>query len=152
MSFTLTADQNAHREEMVAFAQEELGADLRERDRTETFARADWERCAAKGILGSHVPTAFGGQGLDALRTVGWFTALYPLRLALPAGLDGGACLDAVKSRLRDISDGGIAYGALRYLGAPGDDRGALKARPPSPVLFNYLGQWRSSPSRRRWC
>jgi alkylation response protein AidB-like acyl-CoA dehydrogenase len=54
----------------IAFAREALGQELRERDRTGTFRRDDWARCGAEGILGSHVPVAYGGQGLSAVATV----------------------------------------------------------------------------------
>ncbi len=88
---------------------------------------------------------------LDALRTVGWLASLYPVHLALPATADDGDCLNAVKSRLRGIPNGGVAYGALRYLGDSPDIRAVLESQPPSPLLFNYLGQWRRSTSPDAW-
>jgi alkylation response protein AidB-like acyl-CoA dehydrogenase len=70
MRFSFTETQDARRSDIVAFAQRDLAATLRECDRTGTFPRDDWDRCAAKGILGSHVPPEYGGQGLDAVSTV----------------------------------------------------------------------------------
>lgn len=70
MSLSFNDAQLALREQTIAFARDELGADLREHDRDGTFARADWQRCAARGVLGSHVPEAYGGAGLDAVSTL----------------------------------------------------------------------------------
>ncbi|MES2740502.1 MAG: amino acid adenylation domain-containing protein [Pseudomonadota bacterium] len=75
---------------------------------------------------------------LDVSRTVGWFTTLYPVHLALPAGGAEAQLIQAVKEQMRAIPEHGFGYGALRYLA--GAD-GALAGRPRSPVLFNYLGR-----------
>ena len=85
------------------------------------------------------------------LRTVGWFTSLYPVYLSLPVGSAGTDYLKAVKARLRDIPNGGVAYGALRYLGSSTEIRSSLDSAPPSPLLFNYLGQWRRNISADAW-
>jgi len=71
---------------------------------------------------------------LDVSRTVGWFTTLYPVHLALPAGADDGQTIQTVKEQMRAIPEHGFGHGALRYLAA-------MEARPSSPVLFNYLGR-----------
>jgi alkylation response protein AidB-like acyl-CoA dehydrogenase len=63
-------DQLALRERTIEFAQTHLGHDLLERDRTGSFRREDWVQCGAEGILGAHVPTAYGGRGLSAVETV----------------------------------------------------------------------------------
>src|SRR6185295_4696061 len=59
---------------------------------------------------------------LDVSRTVGWFTALYPVRLDLAGTAEGsgagpGGALRAVKERLRAIPNRGLGFGLLRYLG-----------------------------------
>ncbi|GGR87730.1 hypothetical protein GCM10010252_28150 [Streptomyces aureoverticillatus] len=74
---------------------------------------------------------------IDLSRTVGWFTSLYPVALAVPDG-DWGTALKAVKEQLRSVPDRGIGYGALRYLA--GDDR--LTGVPTAAVSFNYLGRF----------
>jgi alkylation response protein AidB-like acyl-CoA dehydrogenase len=76
MNFSFTEEQGALRDQTLEFARAELGADLRARDREATFSRADWERCAARGVLGSHIPQCYGGQGLDAVTTVMLLEAL----------------------------------------------------------------------------
>ncbi|ORB65973.1 non-ribosomal peptide synthetase, partial [Mycolicibacterium tusciae] len=82
--------------------------------------------------------------GVDLSRTVGWFTAKYPVSLAVD-GLrwaqvvtgDGalGAVIKDAKEQLRALPDS-LTYGLLRYLNddvdLPGDD--------PS-IGFNYLGR-----------
>lgn len=68
--FSLNEAQRAKRDEIVDFARRELGHDLADDDRAARFPRHDWARCAAKGILASHVPEAYGGRGLDAVTTV----------------------------------------------------------------------------------
>ncbi len=70
MDFSFTEDQLARRERTIDFARRELGDDLLERDRSRTFARDDWDRCGAEGILASHVPEQYGGRGLDAVTTI----------------------------------------------------------------------------------
>ncbi len=70
MQLSFNDEQLARREQIVEFARAELGSRLRDHDRAGTFPREDWEHCGAKGILGSHVPQEYGGQGLDAVTTV----------------------------------------------------------------------------------
>ena len=76
---------------------------------------------------------------VDLSRTVGWFTALHPVRLDPRQTAEPGAALKWIKERLRRVP--GLGYGLLRYL-APRDEAVAELARRPAPaVLFNYLGQ-----------
>ncbi|MCR3750885.1 non-ribosomal peptide synthase/polyketide synthase [Lentzea californiensis] len=78
--------------------------------------------------------------GADLSRTVGWFTTLYPVRLALPD--DGATWRDVVKAvrrQLRTVPGNGFGFGALRHLGTP-DARERLRGEGPQ-VVFNYLGQ-----------
>ena len=70
MDSSLTEDQLTRREHVIEFARNELGNDLLARDRARMFARDDWDRCGAEGVLGSHVPQEYGGGGLDAVTTV----------------------------------------------------------------------------------
>jgi amino acid adenylation domain-containing protein/non-ribosomal peptide synthase protein (TIGR01720 family) len=81
-------------------------------------------------------------EDVDLSRTVGWFTALYPVRLT-PAA-EYGASIKAIKEQLRAVPDKGVGYGLLRYLGQP-ETRSTLAALPEGAVLFNYLGQFDQS-------
>jgi amino acid adenylation domain-containing protein/non-ribosomal peptide synthase protein (TIGR01720 family) len=78
---------------------------------------------------------------LDLSRTVGWFTALFPVLLSLRPEAGPGEALKAVKERLRALPARGLGYGALRYLGADPELSAALAALPQAELSFNYLGQ-----------
>jgi amino acid adenylation domain-containing protein/FkbM family methyltransferase/non-ribosomal peptide synthase protein (TIGR01720 family) len=73
------------------------------------------------------------GDSLDLSRTVGWFTAVYPLVFA-PA-VDASPA-EVVRRTVAAVPQVGAGFGALRYLA--GDAQ--LSAIPRSPVLFNFLG------------
>jgi amino acid adenylation domain-containing protein/non-ribosomal peptide synthase protein (TIGR01720 family) len=77
---------------------------------------------------------------LDLSRTVGWFTALYPVLLDLRGAAAPGAALKAVKERLRSVPQRGVPFGLLRSLGE-GEAAARLRALPAPGVIFNYLGQ-----------
>ncbi|MGS0897008.1 amino acid adenylation domain-containing protein [Burkholderia stagnalis] len=86
---------------------------------------------------------------VDLSRTVGWFTSLYPVKLA-PQGEPGDA-LKRVKESLRNVPQRGLGFGLLKYLGTD-SDRAALSDATPSSVVFNYLGQFdRSFASETGW-
>ncbi|WP_304117836.1 non-ribosomal peptide synthetase, partial [Mycolicibacterium bacteremicum] len=81
---------------------------------------------------------------IDLSRTVGWFTAKYPVALDIPAVTWAqvcagdpalGAVLKHTKEQLRAHPDG-LGYGLLRYLRADVDLDGAEPA-----IGFNYLGR-----------
>ncbi|MDP9795023.1 amino acid adenylation domain-containing protein/non-ribosomal peptide synthase protein (TIGR01720 family) [Catenuloplanes nepalensis] len=91
--------------------------------------------------------------GADLTRTVGWFTTIYPVRLATGgAGLaaaetDPGRAAEAVKATaaaLGTVPDHGIGYGLLRELAR----HPALTAAPRPWIAFNYLGRIGGAPDR----
>lgn len=95
------------------------------------------------------VPVQLEGHGREALfddldltRSVGWFTAAYPVRLMPAEGL--GATIQAIKAQLRAVPHKGLGYGVLRYLAEPGL-RAACAALPEAAISFNYLGQFDQS-------
>ena len=75
----------------------------------------------------------------DISRTVGWFTTIFPVVLALEPNLNPGDALKRIKEQLRRIPNRGIGYGLLRYLTQDADVQ-SLEAF-SADVLFNYLGQ-----------
>jgi amino acid adenylation domain-containing protein/non-ribosomal peptide synthase protein (TIGR01720 family) len=75
---------------------------------------------------------------LNLSRTVGWFTAIYPVLLEVPNGAGPGDALKSIKEQLRSIPRRGISYGLLRYLSA---EKAEMRAFPDAEVIFNYLGQ-----------
>ncbi|MFB8237929.1 non-ribosomal peptide synthase/polyketide synthase [Kitasatospora purpeofusca] len=88
-------------------------------------------------------------EGVDLTRTVGWLTAMYPVRIDL-AGVDTAQALaggpataraaKAVKEQLRRIPDHGLGYGLLRYLDPQSSERLAGGAEPQ--LAFNYFGRF----------
>ncbi|VEG55906.1 peptide synthetase [Mycolicibacterium aurum] len=86
------------------------------------------------------------GEQFDLSRTVGWFTAIAPVRLAGASATspeDFVAALARVKETLRTVPDGGVGYGQLRYCNPR--TAAALSRLPAPQLLFNYLGRWNSS-------
>nr|WP_006241247.1 non-ribosomal peptide synthetase [Mycolicibacterium tusciae] len=84
------------------------------------------------------------GPGFDLSRTVGWFTAKYPVSLTVEGlrwsqVVAGEAALGPVvknaKEQLRALPDG-LTYGLLRYLNAD-----VNLAGPDPSIGFNYLGR-----------
>ncbi|MFC4101260.1 amino acid adenylation domain-containing protein [Paenibacillus xanthanilyticus] len=74
-------------------------------------------------------------EDADVGRTVGWFTALYPV--ALPRDGDLAARIKAAKDTLRRVPRGGIGFGVLA------EHRNAFPAYSRrKPVRFNYLGDF----------
>ncbi|MEM7539193.1 MAG: condensation domain-containing protein [Chloroflexota bacterium] len=95
----------------------------------------------------SSVSIKFESHGRQALfetvnlnRTVGWFTSTYPLTIPQFYG-------SAVKrirytlEQLRQVTDGGISFGALRYFHPDKAVRTQFEALPVPWVTYNYLGQ-----------
>jgi len=72
------------------------------------------------------------------VRTVGWFTSLFPVVFA--AQEDAAETLRAVQRNLRSLPRSGIGYGILRYL-QEGTVSENLRATPAAAILFNYLGE-----------
>jgi len=68
---------------------------------------------------------------VDLSRTVGWFTALYPMLLDAGDAVTPAEVLRIVKEQLREVPMRGLGYGIVR----------PRIASEPAPVLFNYMGQ-----------
>ncbi|MGX5725422.1 non-ribosomal peptide synthase/polyketide synthase [Metapseudomonas otitidis] len=77
-------------------------------------------------------------ETLDLSRTVGWFTSMFPVRLAPAEGL--GDSVRAIQGQLAAIPNKGIGYGVLRHLGDAALGQ-RLAGLPQARVTFNYLGQ-----------
>ncbi|MFJ7906031.1 amino acid adenylation domain-containing protein [Kitasatospora sp. NPDC096204] len=88
-------------------------------------------------------------EGVDLHRTAGWFTSVYPVRLApgapdwsevTAAGPELGRALGRVKEQLRAVPDNGIGFGLLRHLNP---ETAAVLADCADPQIeFNYLGRF----------
>ncbi|MBU2215843.1 MAG: amino acid adenylation domain-containing protein, partial [Gammaproteobacteria bacterium] len=74
---------------------------------------------------------------LDLSQSVGWFTSLYPVVLQAADGW--AATIKATKEQLRQVPNGGLGYGLLKYL------QGAELPALDEALLFNYLGRVEAS-------
>jgi amino acid adenylation domain-containing protein/non-ribosomal peptide synthase protein (TIGR01720 family) len=75
---------------------------------------------------------------IDLSRTIGWFTAIYPVRLAFSEDLS--RCIKQVKEALRNVPHEGLGYGLLRHC-APSALREQANTWPRPTVTLNYLGR-----------
>ncbi|CAB4893709.1 unannotated protein [freshwater metagenome] len=113
---------------------------------------------ATRGVAGAGAPVLVDLEGhgredvfedVDVARTLGWFTTVFPVRLApgsvdWASFVDGGAAagdaLRRVKEGLRAFPDRGLGHGVLRHLDPVTRDELAAPGDPQ--VLFNYLGRF----------
>ncbi len=79
---------------------------------------------------------------IDLSRTVGWFTAVYPLKIDIEHTNSQLDALKKVKEQLRLVPKHGIGYGLLRYLSEDDAVRERLAAMAEPHIIFNYLGQF----------
>ncbi|NER81452.1 MAG: hypothetical protein F6K42_18170 [Leptolyngbya sp. SIO1D8] len=77
---------------------------------------------------------------IDLSRTVGQFTTVFPIRLAIKQGASLGEALKTVKEQLRSVPNQGLGYGALRYLHGQQEVSEQLQKLQPE-VSFSYLGE-----------
>jgi non-ribosomal peptide synthase protein (TIGR01720 family) len=86
---------------------------------------------------------------MDLSRTVGWFTAAYPLRLdasgvdlgeAAAGGAAAGALVKRVKEQVQAVPGDGLGHGLLRHLNP--ETAPVLEALPAPQIGFNYLGRF----------
>jgi non-ribosomal peptide synthase protein (TIGR01720 family) len=78
-------------------------------------------------------------MSLDLSRTVGWFTAMFPVLLP-PCQPDALLYLMEVKEAIREYVGVSSHYGIWRYLAAD-----KPTPAPPADVCFNYLGQFQAA-------
>lgn len=79
---------------------------------------------------------------IDLSRTIGWFTSIFPVRIAVGTAQTVAGMLECVKQQLQMIPGKGIGYGLLRYLSGDRSVREHLRNLPQSQIVFNYLGQF----------
>ncbi len=89
--------------------------------------------------------------GVDLSRTIGWFTAQYPVTLTSTDSDDAGL-IKATKETLRSVPNGGVGYGALRYL----HQLPELVRQAEPAYIFNYIGHTSTDGGelfrRLSWC
>ncbi|MEU0088909.1 amino acid adenylation domain-containing protein, partial [Streptomyces sp. NPDC006274] len=111
-----------------------------------TVAVAEWRRRRGQDTAGGLLLDLEGHgraetDGTDLSRTVGWFTALHPVRLPAGSWQDPSGAVRDVKERLRAVPDSGLGYGLLRHLNP--QTALALAGLPAPQIGFNYLGRFR---------
>ena len=80
-------------------------------------------------------------SNVDLSRTIGWFTAAYPVTLNVGYSMPEADSIKSVKETLRAVPGDGIGYGALRYLMKDA----SLVSDPTPPIIFNYLSRVRDT-------
>lgn len=84
---------------------------------------------------------------IDLSRTVGWFTALFPVSLRVGGSAHAGKALCRVKEELRRVPNNGLGYGVLRYLSDDESLKASLTGKGLPQLVFNYLGRFGQSLS-----
>jgi amino acid adenylation domain-containing protein/non-ribosomal peptide synthase protein (TIGR01720 family) len=74
-------------------------------------------------------------EALDTSRTIGWFSAIYPVMFVYKENI--GELIKSVKEALRRVPQNGIGYGINRFLSDEADRTVKL-----SEIRLNYLGQF----------
>ena len=82
--------------------------------------------------------------GFDLSRTVGWFTAVFPVRFDLSSASSAEHAIEIVLNAMRAVPYNGIGYGLLKY---PPRGTSRMSNRHASAVSFNYLGRAHESDS-----
>ncbi|KEK25307.1 non-ribosomal peptide synthetase [Bacillus gaemokensis] len=84
-------------------------------------------------------------ENLDLTRTVGWFTAIYPVLLEVQKDRNLTYNMRAIKERLRGIPNKGVGYGILKYMTSQQlKDSYDLQFNQHPEISFNYLGEIKS--------
>ncbi|MCP4154056.1 MAG: amino acid adenylation domain-containing protein, partial [bacterium] len=79
-------------------------------------------------------------EDIDITRTVGWFTATYPVILDMTHTHHLAYQIRSIKENLRRVPNKGIGYGILKYL-TPEHLKKKMEYRLKPCISFNYLGQ-----------
>jgi amino acid adenylation domain-containing protein/non-ribosomal peptide synthase protein (TIGR01720 family) len=82
---------------------------------------------------------------VDLSRTVGWLTAVHPVRLASDGGVAG---VRAIKEQLRAVPGHGLGHGVLRSLAGDPETRRRVDAAASAALVFRYTGQHRDAEAR----
>ena len=80
-------------------------------------------------------------NNINIERTVGWFTAIYPVVLDFSGAEDIDAAIKNTKETLHLVPNGGIGYGILKYL-TNDEYKTNFKGKLDPQISFNYLGSF----------
>lgn len=81
-----------------------------------------------------------GLSNLNIIRTIGWFTSIYPVLLDMTNKDDYRYLIKNTKESLRKIPNKGIGYSILKYI-TPSEKRTLNLSNKKIQVAFNYNGQ-----------
>lgn len=88
-------------------------------------------------------------KDIDITRTIGWFTAEYPVVLEIKKAEEVSYTIKTIKETLRRVPKNGIGYGILKYLNNEvGND---LKYGCKPQISFNYLGDFEEEISSKQF-
>ena len=90
-------------------------------------------------------------EGIDLTRTIGWFTAIAPIRLAAAQPGNLSRALGLVSEQLRGGVSRGLGFGVLSYLSSNPEVVSALAALPKRRVVFNYFGRFTGASGEGRF-
>ena len=114
----------------------------------EDLLLAAWTKAFARALGMEHVLVLREDHGRRSPvpgvcidRTVGWFTACYPLHLDASRAADTEWTIKAVKRACAKSRHTVVGYGILRFLTRP-ELKTVLRFRPTPAIEFNYLGRF----------
>lgn len=76
-------------------------------------------------------------SGLTSHRTIGWYTAAFPLFMQIVPGISIARNIQKIKKMIEAVPNGGIGFGVLKYL-----NKKKQLHECKLPVSFNYLGSF----------
>ena len=77
----------------------------------------------------------------DLSRTIGCFTAIYPVLLDISSASGPGEILMVIKEQLRAVPNGGIGFGVLRYLPDDADIKRQFESLPSAQAMLPLPGK-----------
>ncbi|UCH94252.1 MAG: non-ribosomal peptide synthetase, partial [Candidatus Aminicenantes bacterium] len=80
-------------------------------------------------------------QHVDIKRTIGWFTAVFPVILDITHENDLSRQIMEIKENIHRIPNNGIGYGILEYL-TDADNKKEIDFKLKPQIIFNYLGRF----------
>ena len=83
-------------------------------------------------------------EGLDVSRTVGWFTAVYPVWLRLERQMGPGEAIKTIKEQIRAVPRQAVTFGLLRHLSEKPEMVEPIRRLPVPEVIFLFTGRTES--------
>jgi len=105
------------------------------------LALNDWSARDRIGVALEGHGRDYPVKNINLSRTVGWFTAIFPVIIDIPKIGGIPAVIKKTKEILRRIPNNGTGYGILRYMTLPEKKENILFQLKPE-ICFNYLGQF----------